>query len=109
MTADYRLIFCTCPDEATAGHIAESLVDERLAACANLLAGITSIYRWKGQIQRDPEVLLLIKTTTERVAALTERLRALHPYEIPEIIAVPVTEGLPDYLSWITTCTDHND
>jgi periplasmic divalent cation tolerance protein len=109
MTADHRLIFCTCPDEATAVRIAESLVDERLAACANLLPGITSIYRWEGQIQRDPEVLLLIKTTRERVAALTERLRALHPYEIPEIIAVPVTEGLPDYLSWVTTCTDQNN
>ena len=109
MTADCRLIFCTCPDERTAGRMAEALVDERLAACANLLPGITSIYRWEGQIQRDPEVLLLIKTTTERVAALTERLRALHPYEIPEIIAVPVTEGLPDYLSWVTTCTDKND
>jgi periplasmic divalent cation tolerance protein len=109
MTADHRLMFCTCPDEATAGRIGEALVEERLAACANLLPGITSIYRWEGQIQRDPEVLLLIKTTTERVGALTERLRALHPYEIPEIIAVPVTEGLPDYLSWVTTCTDHND
>jgi periplasmic divalent cation tolerance protein len=107
MTADHRLIFCTCPDEATAGRIAEALVDERLAACANLLPGITSIYRWEGRIQRDAEVLLLIKTTRERVAALTER--ALHPYAIPEIIAVPVTEGLPDYLSWVTTCTDHND
>jgi periplasmic divalent cation tolerance protein len=109
MTADYRLIFCTCPDEAMAGRIAEALVHERLAACANLLPGITSIYCWEGQIQRDPEVLLLIKTTRERVAALTERLRALHPYAIPEIIAVPVTEGLPHYLSWVTTCTDHND
>jgi periplasmic divalent cation tolerance protein len=109
MTADHRLIFCTCPDETTAGGIAEALVDERLAACANLLPGITSIYRWEGQIQRDPEVLLLIKTTRDRVSALTERLRVLHPYEIPEIIAVPVTEGLPDYLSWVTTCTDHHD
>jgi periplasmic divalent cation tolerance protein len=109
MTADHRLIFSTCPDMATAERIAEALVHERLAACASLLPGITSIYRWEGQIQRDPEVLLLMKTTTERVAALSERLRALHPYAIPEIIAVPVTEGLPDYLSWVTTCTDHND
>jgi periplasmic divalent cation tolerance protein len=109
MTAHYRLIFCTCPDETIAGRIAEALVEERLAACVNLLPGITSIYRWDGQIQRDSEVLLLIKTGVGRVAALTDRLRALHPYEIPEIIAVPITEGLPDYLSWVTTCIDHND
>jgi periplasmic divalent cation tolerance protein len=109
MTADYRLMFCTCPDEATAQAIAETLVGERLAACANLVPGIRSIYRWEGQIQRDSEVLLLIKTAAGRVPALTDRLRELHPYEIPEIISVPITEGLPDYLSWITTCTDHDN
>lgn len=106
MTAHHRLILCTCPDAASAGHIAETLVAEQLAACVNLVPGITSIYRWEGQIQRDAEVMLLMKTTSERVAALTERLRALHPYAIPEIIAVPITEGLPDYLSWVTTCTN---
>jgi periplasmic divalent cation tolerance protein len=109
MTADYRLMFCTCPDEATAQAIAETLVGERLAACANLVPGIRSIYRWEGQIQRDSEVLLLIKTAAGRVPALTDRLRELHPYEIPEIISVPIIEGLPDYLSWITTCTDHDN
>jgi periplasmic divalent cation tolerance protein len=109
MTADYRLMFCTCPDEATAQAIAETLVGERLAACANLVPGIRSIYRWEGQIQRDSEVLLLIKTAAGRVPALTDRLRGLHPYEVPEIISVPITEGLPDYLSWITTCTDHDN
>jgi periplasmic divalent cation tolerance protein len=109
MTASHRLMFCTCPDEATAQGIAETLVQERLAACANLLPGITSIYRWDGRIQRDPEVLVLIKTTVEHVERLTARLRALHPYEIPEIIAVPITEGLPDYLSWLTTCTNYDN
>lgn len=109
MTAYHSLIFCTCPDAAVAGRIAETLVEERLAACVNLLPGITSIYRWDGAVQRDPEVLLLIKTTSERVATLTDRLRELHPYAIPEIIAVPIIDGLPDYLSWVTTCTDHND
>jgi periplasmic divalent cation tolerance protein len=109
MTAHHSLIFCTCPDAAVAGRIAEALVEERLAACVNLLPGITSIYRWNGAVQRDPEVLALIKTTSERVAALTVRLRELHPYAIPEIIAVPIIEGLPDYLSWVTTCTDDND
>ncbi len=106
MTAHHHLMFCTCPDVTTAGRIAEALVAEQFAACVNLVPGITSIYRWEGQIQRDAEVLILIKTTSERVAALTERLRALHPYAIPEIIAVPITEGLHDYLSWVTICTN---
>jgi periplasmic divalent cation tolerance protein len=109
MTASHRLVFCTCPDEAIAQRIGDVLVEERLAACVSLMPGVTSIYRWDGQIHRDPEVLVLIKTIEARVAALTERLRELHPYEVPEIIAVPITEGLPDYLSWITTCTKNND
>jgi periplasmic divalent cation tolerance protein len=109
MTASHRLMFCTCPDEAIAQRIADALIKERLAACVSLMPGITSIYHWNGQIQSDPEVLVLIKTIEARVAALTERLRELHPYEVPEIIAVPITEGLPDYLSWITTCTKNNN
>lgn len=108
MTPTHRLVFCTCPDEATALRIAEDLVRERLAACVNLTPDITSIYLWEGRMQRDREVLALIKTRGERVAALTERLRQLHPYAVPEIIAVPITEGLPDYLSWVTTCTNND-
>ncbi|MCG6895587.1 MAG: divalent-cation tolerance protein CutA [Thiocapsa sp.] len=109
MTPSHRLILCTCPDQDTALRIAEHLIQERLAACVNLMPGITSIYLWEGRMQRDPEVLALIKTTVERVAALTGRLRQLHPYAVPEIIAVPITEGLPDYLSWVTTCTNNDD
>jgi periplasmic divalent cation tolerance protein len=109
MDAEHALVFCTCPDEQSATRIAEALVDERLAACVNLLPGVTSLYRWEGQMQRDREVLALIKTTGARLALLTERLRALHPYQIPEIIAVPITAGLPDYLSWVTTCTNNTD
>ncbi len=105
MTDDYRLVFCTCPDAESATRIAEGLVGERLAACVNLVPGLTSIYRWQGTIQRDQEVLLLIKTTAERLPALTATLRGLHPYEVPEIIALPIAEGLPDYLNWVTTCT----
>lgn len=109
MNADYRLLFCTCPDRDTALRVAETLVNERLAACVSLLPDMTSIYRWQGEVQREPEILLLIKTTQERVEALAGRVGQLHPYEVPELIAVPITEGLPDYLNWITTCTQPQD
>ncbi|NCA69035.1 MAG: divalent-cation tolerance protein CutA [Sphingobacteriia bacterium] len=109
MSASHRLILSTCPDESTARRIAVTLVEERLAACVNLLPGITSVYRWEGRIHQDAEVLLVLKTPLERVLMLTERLRDLHPYDVPEIIAVPITEGLPAYLNWMTTCTDRDD
>ncbi|WP_295392314.1 divalent-cation tolerance protein CutA [uncultured Thiodictyon sp.] len=102
---DCRLVFCTCPDQETAARIAERLVGERLAACVNLLPGIASIYRWEGEVQRETEVLLLIKTVAGRLPALTETLRGLHPYQVPEIIALPIAAGLPDYLNWVTSCT----
>ena len=107
MTAetDYRLVLCTCPDQECATRIAERLVEERLAACVSLVPGLTSIYRWQGGIQRDAEVLLLIKTVAGRFDALAATLCALHPYEVPEIIALPITAGLPDYLTWMTRCT----
>ncbi len=109
MHANHRLMLCACPDHETALGLAESLVDERLAACVNLVPGLTSVYRWEGRIQRESEVLLLIKTHENRVAMLTERLRLLHPYELPEIIAVPIVAGLADYLNWITTCLEARD
>ncbi len=107
MTAetDYRLVLCTCPNQECAIRIAERLVEERLAACVSLVPGLTSIYRWQEAIQRDAEVLLLIKTVARRFAALAEALRGLHPYEVPEIIALPIDAGLPDYLTWMTQCT----
>lgn len=104
-TEGHRLVLCTCPDQETATSIAERLVGEHLAACVNLLPGLTSIYRWEGAIQREPEVLLLIKTTGARLPELTATLRAVHPYEVPEIIAFPIAAGLSDYLNWITACT----
>jgi len=106
---DCRLVFCTCPDQETAARIAGRLVGDRLAACVNLLPGLTSIYRWQGEVQREAEVLLLIKTVAARVPALSETLRGLHPYELPEIIALPITDGLPDYLTWVTTCTQTDE
>jgi periplasmic divalent cation tolerance protein len=95
------LVFSTCADEAAGRRIARKLVEERLAACVNLQPGITSIYRWEGAIEEAGECLLVVKTSSERLEALTERLRALHDYELPEIVAVPVTAGLPGYLSWV--------
>lgn len=99
------VVLCTCPNEETAAEIAETLVAERLAACVNRLPGLTSVYLWQGKVARDTESLLLIKTTGARFEALREHLCALHPYELPEIIAIPVTRGLPAYLEWVRTCT----
>lgn len=96
-----RLVFCTCPDRETGLTIASALVEKRLAACANLVPGLTSVYHWQGEIQQDEEVLLLIKTPAGRFEALREAVLELHPYELPEIIAVPISEGLPAYLNWI--------
>ena len=99
------LVLCTCPNEQTAERIADALVAERLAACVNRVPGVVSTYRWKGALQRDTEVLLLIKSTRERYDALQDRIRALHPYELPEVIAVDVALGLAPYLAWIVTET----
>lgn len=91
----------TCPDAETAERIAEALVGEGLAACVNLLPGVTSIYRWQGVVERSAEVLLVIKTTESGFAALRDRLVELHPYELPELIAVQVGLGLAAYLDWV--------
>jgi len=96
-----QLVYCTCPDLATAERIATAVVEQRLAACVNLLPGVRSVYRWQGAVERAEEVLLLIKTRAERTAALTDAVRALHPYELPEVIAVDVAAGLPAYLDWV--------
>lgn len=99
------LIFTNLPDAPSAEALATTLVSERLAACVNMLAPCRSVYRWQGEIESAQEVPLLIKTTTERYAAVEEAIRSAHPYELPEIIAVPVAQGLPDYLGWVATET----
>ncbi len=99
------LVFCTCPDHDTALRIAKALVDQQLAACVNVVPGLTSVYRWQGQRETAQEVLLLIKTRQAVYPELEAALLALHPYELPEIIAVPIAAGLPAYLSWIETST----
>lgn len=95
------LVFTNLPDRPAAEALARALVEERLAACVNILASCRSVYRWQGAIENADEVPLLIKTSVERYAALAAAIRARHPYELPELIAVPITQGLPDYLAWV--------
>jgi periplasmic divalent cation tolerance protein len=104
-TEDALVVLCTCPDEATAAGIATALLAAELAACVNCVPGIRSMYRWEGQIRDDTEVLLVIKTRVARYAALEAALRASHPYDLPEIIALPVVGGSQDYLRWIGQAT----
>lgn len=93
--------FSTCPDADTARRIADALVEERLAACVQLLPGLTSVYRWEDRVQASDEVLLIAKTARARLDALTARIVALHPYALPEVIAFDASGGLPAYLAWI--------
>ena len=95
------VVYCTCPDLTVANSLAETLVNERLAACVNVLPGVLSIYRWEGQIQRDHEVLLIIKTHSAIYPQLETRIAELHPYSVPEIIALPPQAGAATYLRWI--------
>jgi periplasmic divalent cation tolerance protein len=97
----HRLCLCTCPDEKIAQELAHSLVEARLAACVNILPAITSVYMWQGRIEQDGEVLLLIKTSEQRLPDLQAHIVARHPYELPEVIAVPITDGLTGYLQWL--------
>lgn len=96
-----RLLYITCPDAAVAGRIAAAVVDERLAACANLLPGMRSVYRWRGQVEQADEVVLICKTTARRSAALVRRIKTLHPYEVPCIAVLPITGGHGPFLEWI--------
>jgi periplasmic divalent cation tolerance protein len=97
----YQLVLSTCPDLAVAERVAEALVGERLAACVNIVPIAKSIYIWKGKVESAAEHLLIMKTRRRDYRALERRLRALHPYELPEVIAIPIEAGLADYLAWI--------
>ena len=102
MTAkEFQIVLTTCPDAGVAERIARVLVEEGLAACVNILAPMRSIYKWRGQIEDASEHLLVIKSARERFPEIRDRLRCLHPYELPEIIAVPIADGLPEYLAWL--------
>ena len=104
-TSRIVVVFVTCPNRRAAERIGRSLVEEHLAACANILQGLTSIYRWEGKVCRDPEVLVLLKTRRSCFPALARRVRELHPYSVPEIVALPVALGSPAYLAWVAAST----
>ncbi|XP_068854999.1 protein CutA [Aphelocoma coerulescens] len=93
--------FVTCPNNSVATELARALVQQRLAACVNVLPGVTSVYTWQGKLEEDSEVLLMIKTRSSRVPALTEFIRSHHPYEVPEVVALPVAQGNLPYLRWV--------
>ena len=95
------LVVTTMPDEATARSVARELVERRLAACVNVMAPCWSVYRWQGELDSAAEIPMLAKVTAAGYPALEAALRALHPYELPEIVALPVAAGLPGYLDWV--------
>jgi len=99
------LIITNCPNETTANAIALAVVEARLAACANILPRVQSIYHWQGVVESAAEVPLWMKSTAAAYPALEAKIRELHPYEIPEIIALPVTRALPAYLNWVAAET----
>ncbi|MGB5831873.1 MAG: divalent-cation tolerance protein CutA [Thiohalocapsa sp.] len=109
MPATVQVALCTCPDQATAEHLGESLVHEGLAACVNILPGVVSIYRWEGAVVKDNEVLMLIKTTKGRTAEVVAYIEREHPYDVPEVIAYPIVAGLDSYMEWVRKCTTKQD
>ncbi|MEE8108977.1 MAG: divalent-cation tolerance protein CutA [Gammaproteobacteria bacterium] len=108
MESEYLVVFCTCPTDA-ARKLTEMLLARRLAACVNCVPGIESSYWWQGQIEHDQEALLVIKTRRDRFPALSAAISEKHPYDVPEIIALPVVQGSKDYLRWIDQSLDETD
>ncbi|MEN8214231.1 MAG: divalent-cation tolerance protein CutA [Pseudomonadota bacterium] len=98
------MVYCTCPDSQVAQSIAASLVEQHAAACVNILPGVSSIYSWQGEIHEDAEVLLLIKSDRNHFQGLSDIITGLHPYEVPEIVAVPLEAGYQPYLEWMDAC-----
>lgn len=105
MNQEYVIVLTTLPTDADAEDFATTLVEERLAACVNLLPAMQSVYRWEGQIEQDTERQVVIKTTRERVIQLWDRVRDLHPYDVPEFVVLPVIDGNDAYLRWIAEST----
>jgi periplasmic divalent cation tolerance protein len=101
MSQTILLAFSTFPDVETARRISNELVSERFAACANILPAVESIYRWKNKIESGNETLVFFKVSEDRQSAFQDKLRSLHPYEVPEIIFLPVASGLPQYMAWV--------
>ncbi len=102
---DALVVLVTTPTPERAAELARALVEERLAACGNIVPGLRSIYRWEGKVQDDAEALLVLKTTRARFEALRDRVLALHPYQVPEVLALPVEAGSAAYLAWVAAQT----
>lgn len=102
MPTDSRVVLVTCPDPETARKLAHTLVAEQLAACVNIVPGLTSVYRWQGEVQTESEALLVVKSTEAVLPRLQARLIELHPYTVPEFLALAVDSGAPAYLQWLT-------
>lgn len=102
---DYIVLYITAPDEETSVKIARTLVKEKLAGCVNIIKNIRSIYFWQGKVEDEPEVLMIVKTRRELFDRLKERVKSIHPYSVPEIIAMPIIEGSEDYLKWLDEVT----
>lgn len=98
---DAKIILVTAPDVETAGRLVHALVEERLAACGNIVPGLRSIYRWQDEVHDEAEVLIVLKTVEARVAAVIERVPQLHPYDVPEVLVLPVEAGSGAYLEWV--------
>ncbi len=101
MSSEHLVVFITAPSGAGEAALARALVDERLVACVNLIPAVRSFYRWEGAVHDDAEVLLVCKTTVDRYDALEKRVTELHPYDEPEVIALPITHGSASYLQWV--------
>ena len=99
--SEYRVAITTCPDQRTAEELASWLIDQRLAACVNVIPGVRSYYEWKGRVCNDAEFILLMKTRADRYPRLEKTIVERHPYELPEVIAMPIEAGLAGYLGWI--------
>lgn len=102
-----QLIYVTVPSKQEAEKIAETVVSEKRAACANILDGVTSIFEWDETLCREQEAILFLKTTSEQVDSLTERIKELHTYEVPCIVALPIESGNPDFLNWVAGARPH--
>jgi len=105
----YCIVLCTTPDQQSAESIAKQLVTERLAACVNIVPSITSIYQWNGNLEKSQEILLIAKSRTEMFDSVKNAILALHPYELPEIIGIPLQNGHANYLAWIDANIDIED
>ena len=106
MTTEYITVFITAPNEEEAAKISHTIVEERLAACVNIIGSVRSIYRWQGRVEDESEVLMIVKTKTTLFDRLQGRVKELHSYEVPEIIGLPVIEGSKQYLDWLSQETE---